>query len=145
MSQISAAIFEWDYSDVELLKKAKVSELQIAGIKNPSTETAMKAISKQKLARHCRRKTRSVTDTASMLEKVFSSLLNATDTLGVPLLKEDAMDVLNTESKHVQCLQDPTGVQLYTKIDTVKKGNISPLRLQVWQRNYIPGKFSQSH
>ena len=125
MSQISAAIFEWDHADVELLKKAKVSELQIAGIKIPSAETVLKAISKQELARHCRRKTRSVTDTTSMLEKVFSSLLNATDTLGVPLLKEDAMAVLNTESRHVPCLQDPTGVQLYTKVDTIKKGNVS--------------------
>jgi hypothetical protein len=125
MSQIYAAIFEWDHADVELLKKAKVSEWQIAGIKIPSTETVLKAISKQELTRHCRRKIRSVTDTTSTLEKVFSSLLNATDTLGVPLLKEDAMAVLNTESRHVPCLQDPTGVQLYTKVDTIKKGNVS--------------------
>jgi hypothetical protein len=125
MSQIYAAIFEWDHADVELLKKAKVSEWQIAGIKIPSTETVLKAISKQELTRHCRRKIRSVTDTTSTLEKVFSSLLNATDTLGVPLLKEDAMAVLNTESRHVPCLQDPTGVQLFTKVDTIKKGNVS--------------------
>jgi hypothetical protein len=121
MSQIYAAIFEWDHADVELLKKAKVSEWQIAGIKIPSTETVLKAISKQELTRHCRRKIRSVTDTTSTLEKVFSSLLNATDTLGVPLLKEDVMAVLNTESRHVPCLQEPTGVLLYTKIDTIKK------------------------
>jgi hypothetical protein len=71
MSQIYAAIFEWDHADVEHLKKAKVLELQIAGIKIPSTETVLKAISKQELARHCRRKTRSVTDTTSMLENFF--------------------------------------------------------------------------
>lgn len=35
------------------------------------------------------------------------------------------MAVLNTESRHVPCLKDPTGVQLYTKVDTIKKGNVS--------------------
>lgn len=31
------------------------------------------------------------------------------------------MAVLNTESRHVQCLQDSTGVQLHTKVDTIEK------------------------
>jgi hypothetical protein len=52
-------------------KKAKVSELQMPKMKNPSIETAMKAISKQELAGHCRQKTRSVTNTTSMLENFF--------------------------------------------------------------------------
>lgn len=36
MAWISAAIFEWDFSDVELLKNAKCSELKLAGIREPS-------------------------------------------------------------------------------------------------------------
>jgi hypothetical protein len=39
MARISTAIFEWDFCDVELLKKAKCGELKLAGIRQPSPET----------------------------------------------------------------------------------------------------------
>jgi hypothetical protein len=71
MSQISVAIFEWNHADVEFLKKSKSVRVADAKMKNPSIETAMKAISKQELAGHCRQKTRSVTNTTSMLENFF--------------------------------------------------------------------------
>lgn len=48
------------------------SELQIAGIKHPSTETVMKATTKQELARYCHRKTRGVQVTVGMLETVLA-------------------------------------------------------------------------
>ncbi|EFX65479.1 hypothetical protein DAPPUDRAFT_333147 [Daphnia pulex] len=125
MSRISTAIFEWDSSDVALLKEAKCGELKLAGIRQQSQETVLKSITKQELARHCRRMTRGVENTTNLLEELFSSLMDVTDTLGVPILRENAFEILETEIKHIQCLQDPTGVLLYTKTISIEKGGIS--------------------
>jgi len=126
MSRISTAIFEWDSSDVALLKEAKCGELKLAGIRQPSQETVLKSITKQELARRfCCRRTRGVENRTNLLEELFSSLMDVTDTLGVPILRENAFEILETEIKHIQCLQDPTGVLLYTKTGSIEKGGIS--------------------
>ena len=49
--------------------------------------------------------------------------MDVTDTLGVPILRENAFEILETEIKHIQCLQDPTVVLLYT--GSIEKGGIS--------------------
>ena len=152
MARISTAIFEWDFCDVELLKKAKCGELKLAGIRQPSPETVFKSISKQELARHCRRKTRGVENTTNLLEELFSSFTDLTDTLGVPILRENAFEILDTEIKHIQCLQDPVGVLLYTKTGSIEKGGIllpvyrcgrGTTSLESFHshiKNFIPGK-----
>ena len=46
------------------------------------------------------------------------------DTLGVPLFDNEKMtNIWETQKKHVQCIQDPEGVSLYTKIGESKKGS----------------------
>ncbi|EFX68968.1 hypothetical protein DAPPUDRAFT_329554 [Daphnia pulex] len=125
MSGISGAIFEWDAFDVNLLRDAKRAELKLAGIQNPSTETVEKAVTKTELARHCRRKTRGTEVTIRLLDQLCSSFTGITDSLGVPILKEDAIDIFETEKWHVNCIQDPDGVQLYTKTGELVKGGIT--------------------
>jgi hypothetical protein len=49
--------------------------------------------------------------------------MDVTDTLGVHILRENAFEILETEIKHIQCLQDPTVVLLYT--GSIEKGGIS--------------------
>jgi hypothetical protein len=45
------------------------------------------------------------------------------DTLGVPLLDtEKTMEMWEAQEKHVECIQDPPNVQLYTKTGTLVKG-----------------------
>jgi hypothetical protein len=113
MSRILTAIFDWDSGDVELLKEAKCGELKLAGIRNPSQETVVKSITKQELARRfCCRRTRGVENRTNLLEELFSSLMDVTDTLGMPILRENAFEIFETEIKHIQCLQDPTEVLL---------------------------------
>ena len=47
------------------------------------------------------------------------------DTLGVPLFdNEKMMNIWETQKKHVQCIQDPEGVSLYTQTGTCKKGDV---------------------
>ena len=89
MAGLSACIFEWDSGDYQLLMQAKRAELIAAGIPNPSGDAVKKAIKKEELARHCRRKTRGVEQTMELIEELLLSLSTATDTLGVPLFKEE--------------------------------------------------------
>jgi hypothetical protein len=53
-----------------------------------------------------------VENRTNLLEELFSSLMDVTDTLGMPILRENAFEILETEIKHIQCLQDPTEVLL---------------------------------
>jgi hypothetical protein len=52
MSRLSAAIFEWDRSDLDLLLAAKRSELIAAGVPNSLQRAVQKAVSEEeRLAR----------------------------------------------------------------------------------------------
>lgn len=157
MKKISAAIFEWEPTDVEALRKAKRNELLLTGIINPSPETVNRAVKKTELARHCRRRTRGKEKTIQSIESVLLSLRNSTDCLGVPLFRDGEMDVWNVEKIHMECIQDPEDVQLYTKVGDLLKGGVS---LPVFRcgrgttsleschchlKNFIPGKSIQKN
>ena len=78
MSQLSSAIFEWDREDFEHLM---------------SLSAIQKAISKDEMARHCKWRTRGVKQTTEAIEALLLSFSMATDTLGVPLLKEEIKSI----------------------------------------------------
>ena len=87
MSRLSStAIFEWDMGDLTHLLEAKKGEMVAAGIPRPTDAAARKAISRDELLKHCRQRPRGVEVTISAIEQL---LLSLTDTLGVPLLKEE--------------------------------------------------------
>lgn len=58
MSRLSEAIFEWDKTDYDRLADAKRGCLQQEGVRNPSMSAIHKAITREELSRHCRRRTR---------------------------------------------------------------------------------------
>lgn len=124
MSKISAAIFEWDESDIDLLRKAKRRELQLAGLHDPSPDAVNKAITKAEHARHCRRKTRGAETTTHLIECLSHSLMGSTDSLGVPLFRDEVLDIWHIEKRHIICLQDPSNVKLYTKTGEISKGGV---------------------
>ena len=124
MAGLSACIFEWDSGDYQLLMQAKRAELIAAGIPNPSGDAVKKAIKKEELARHCRRKTRGVEQTMELIEELLLSLSTATDTLGVPLFKEEMTTIWEEQKKHVRCIQDPPGIQLYTIVGHMTIGGM---------------------
>ena len=113
MAAISNCIFEWDRDDYQLLITAKRHELVTAGVHMPTEVAVMKAITREEAERHCRRKTRGVAE-MEMLERLLLSFSSATDTLSVPLLKEEMTDIWEEQKRHIKCLQDPPQVQLYT-------------------------------
>ena len=124
MSRLSSSIFEWDEEDLQCLIEAKKAELMRAGVRNPETTAARKAIGRRELARHCRRRTRGVTRTVELIEALLLSFSSATDTLGEPLLKEETQSIWEEQRRHVSCLQDPPGVELYTITGHINKGGV---------------------
>ena len=100
---------------------AKKSEMRQAGITNISDNAVKKAIKREELAKHCRRGTRGVETTIKMVEELLLGLSSATDTLGVPLLREEMPD---EQKHHVHCLQDPPNVLLYTITGHLRKGSV---------------------
>lgn len=109
MGRLSSCIFEWEERDVDLLMSAKRSKLQSAGVPNPTDSAVMKAISQKEMAR---RRTRGAAETLHLIETLLLSLLGATDTLGVPLFRDEIKDIWEEQKRHLPCLQDPPGIQL---------------------------------
>ena len=83
MALLSSYVFEWDQDDFGNLMAAKKEELVRAGVSNPSDATVKKAVSKEELVHHCRRKTRNTSDTTDLIEALLLAMSPATDSLGV--------------------------------------------------------------
>ena len=78
---------------------------------------------KKELALHCRRHTRGG---EPLLDSLFTTMSPATDVLGVPLFRDEMMsEIWPEQKKHVACIQDPPGVQLYTVTGNSTKGGKS--------------------
>ncbi|KAK9966286.1 hypothetical protein ABG768_028068 [Culter alburnus] len=124
MSRLSHCIFMWDQGDLTALKKAKRAELEAD--RKPSSEAdVLRCISRSELALHCRRTTRGTKETLAMIESHIQAFDGdaGRDTLGVPLINSARMrEILKSQRKHVACIQDPLGVQLYMQTGTVVKG-----------------------
>ena len=124
MSQLSQCIFEWDESDLSLLIEAKKGELVQAGLADPSPSAVRNSLSKKELSRHCKRKTRGHQETLKGIEALLLALFPLTDSLGVPLFKEEMKVIWQEQQQHVSCLHDPPGVPLYTVTGHITKGGV---------------------
>ena len=80
------------------------------------------AITKDEPAKHCRRRTRGVARTKGNIEALLLAFSSASDTLGVPLFKSEIKEVWMEQQKHLLCIQDPEGIQLYTLTGHITKG-----------------------
>ena len=124
MKQLSSCIFEWDEADINLLMSAKRGELQMAGIPNPSNATVKEALTSKELARHCRRRTRGPEETAGLIESLLLTLSSSTDTLGIPLFRDEMREIWEEEQRHLPCIHDPTNIPLYTLTGHSNKGGV---------------------
>ncbi len=124
MGRMASCIFEWDGTDVKRLEQAKREELKAAGIPHPSDSAVRKAITKAEMARHCKRRTRGFAATKEAINNLLLELSTSTDTLGVPLLKPEIWTIWSEQQRHLDCIQDPPDIQLYTKTGEIAKGGI---------------------
>ncbi|CAL8257266.1 unnamed protein product [Arctogadus glacialis] len=116
MARLSFTIFEWDGEDVRRLMEAKQSS---------EGRDAQVTLSAKELARHCRRRTRGAAETERLIQEVLDAFCHVTDTMGVPLIDRARMeDIWGTQRRHLDCVQDPEGVELYTKTGEITKGGV---------------------
>ncbi|KAJ4934746.1 hypothetical protein JOQ06_007529 [Pogonophryne albipinna] len=81
-------------------------------------------ISKKELSLYCRRRTRGEVATITLIEQLLEKLggNNGRDLMGVPLLEQVRMEhIWRVQRRHVKCIQDVPGVQLYTVTGTTIK------------------------
>ena len=133
MLQLSASIFEWDPDDIKKLYNAKHAQLLASGNVRVGDDDITKHISKKEMATHCRRRTRGVEECSRLIQQLiqtFSSDLGK-DTMGIPLLDADrAWQIWGEQQRHLPCIQDPDGIELYTCTGHTTKGNV---RLPVYR------------
>lgn len=120
--KLSSYIFEWDREDVQCLKEAKRAEWKSSHSGHaPTEEQLMATISPGELKRHCRRRIREMEEIRSMISGLLESVWELTDTTGLRLVNHDSMPhVWEVQQKHLECLQDPAGVKLYTQVGTLQ-------------------------
>jgi len=152
MARLSVCIFEWDPNDHAQLCRAKAAQLQL------STTEARRCLTRDELALHCRRRTRSTSEIIRLISHLIDSLTGdaGRDTLGLELFDTDVMNkIWADEKKHVRCLQDPdpATVSLYTETGSLVKGGVrlktyrcgrGTVSLESFHRHlvtFIPGKY----
>ncbi|XP_054867593.1 uncharacterized protein LOC129349166 [Amphiprion ocellaris] len=129
MRQLSHCIFEVDSGDACRLAEAKRSELDGKhGVVGLTDAEVIRRISKEEWRLHCRRRTRWAEETALLINDLLDTFGGPAgrDTLDIPLL--DALriqDIWKTQRRHLSCIQDPPGVQLYTQTGRLTKGGVS--------------------
>lgn len=158
-SKLSTCIFEWDKEDIHRLKEAKRAELKKKHQGHiPTDSQVLSSIKSSELVKHCRRRTRGVEETRVLIKQLLDSMWDLTDTSGLHLINHDSMsDVWEIQQKHLPCIQDPPGVQLYTNtgsglekgdktLDVLRcgRGSSSLESFHLHQCGFIPGKLKHS-
>ncbi|XP_062239342.1 uncharacterized protein LOC133949157 [Platichthys flesus] len=116
MTHLSTAIFEWDSGDLSRLEEAKQSEEE---------GDACVQLTSKELASHCRRRTRGVLETERLIQEVLDYFWVATDSMGIPFIDHAKMEeVWSMQRRHLHCIQDPPGVELYVKTGEVTMGDV---------------------
>ncbi|KAK3729301.1 hypothetical protein QZH41_011429, partial [Actinostola sp. cb2023] len=112
LRRLSQCIFQWSNEDLSLLKSAKKSQLQKQGIKDPSDAVIIEHTNRKEFALHCRRKTRGIVQTATMIYDLLMTFTGpqGCDSTGVPLLDNERMwEIWDSQQRHIECIQDPEG------------------------------------
>lgn len=124
MAKLSDAIFIWDSTDFDLLKRAKRNQLTESGVRNVTESAIVKAITSEELARHCKRRTRGILETETAIETLIFTMSEMTDSLGVAVFNDEIKDIWQQQKRHLPCIQDVVGIQLYTVTGHLTKSGI---------------------
>ncbi|XP_038126462.1 uncharacterized protein LOC119773545 isoform X1 [Cyprinodon tularosa] len=128
MRQLSHCIFEVDPEDARRLTDAKRSELgREHRMFDLSDTEVIQRISKEERRLHCRPRTRGAEQTTILIQNLLDTFRGPAgrNTLNIPLLDDlRIQDIWNTQMRHLSCIQDPPGVQLYTQTGTLTKGGV---------------------
>ncbi|MEQ2189554.1 hypothetical protein GOODEAATRI_026422, partial [Goodea atripinnis] len=158
MRALSSCIFEWDAGDLDLLRQAKIKQLQQEGIACTTNFVVEGRITKKELSTFCRRRTRGEVATIVQIECLLEELRGpkGRDLMGVPLLDEVRMKhIWRVQQRHVKCIQDVPGIQLYTEVGDISISGIKLIRYRCARgstslesfhchlNRFIPGEWNQ--
>nr|XP_054591764.1 uncharacterized protein LOC129156180 [Nothobranchius furzeri] len=128
MRQLSYCIFEVDAEDARRLVGAKRSELEgTHGMVNLTDADVIQRISKEEWRLHCRRRTRGAEESTLLIQNLLDTFRGPAghNTLNIPLLNAlRIQDIWDTQRRHLSCIQDPPGMQLYTQTGSLQKGGV---------------------
>lgn len=128
MRQLSHCIFEVDAEDAGRLVEAKRSQLGGRhGMVDLTEDQIIQKITREEWRLHCRRRTRGAEESTLLIQDLLDTFGGpaGNDTLGIPLLDAFRIqDIWSTQRRHLSCIQDPPGVQLYTRTGSLTKGGV---------------------
>ena len=116
--------YEWDAGDLALLREAKQAQLAARGM---CYADVSQQITRKELERHCRRRTRGADETTILIQALIDVLDSPSgcDTMGVRLFDHERIQAeWAVQQRHVGCIQDVDGLQLYRQTGTLKKGGV---------------------
>ena len=85
MTALTAAVFEWEIQDLQALYEAKRAELAKNGINTDPLASMDKYVTKNDLAKHCRRQIRQPDQIADEIPSLIEKYKSANDSTGTPL------------------------------------------------------------
>ena len=85
--------------------------------------TRKKHVTKQELARHCRRTTRNSEEMKEVISQLLETFKSARDSLGAPLPRPEIDTIWKEQVKHCNCISDPESVKLHLIVRTLQKGD----------------------
>ncbi|XP_063078300.1 uncharacterized protein LOC134468289 [Engraulis encrasicolus] len=128
MQQLSSAIFEWDADDTARLFAAKKQQMVAQGMTTvPDDAAVMRLVSRREMAAHCRRRTRGAEESQRLIDDLIAIYSSewGRDTMGISLFNDRIHDIWAEQRRHLACIQDPPGVELYTETGRLDKGGSS--------------------
>ena len=128
-STVMQLLYSWFiYGDITVVSlMSREGCLQYEGVHNPFMSAIQKAISKEELVHHCRRRTRGAEITLQLIEELVlesSSFPTAVDSNGVYVFSGDMVKILNEEKKHIKRIQDPDRIRFNIVMGHIIKGGM---------------------
>ena len=123
MEKLSACIFKIDSGDYKNLLAAKKGELRASALNLPSDDAVQKSVKKKEVMRHCRRRTRGVcVASQKSVDELILLFTGCTDRCSV--LSADIIKIWNEQKRHLEYIQDPPNISLYSKTGEITKGRV---------------------
>jgi len=96
----------------------------VVGIQSPSDDAVAKAVTKNELALHCRRRTRNPEEIRLRIDELIEKMKALTCSVGLPVLREEMAAIWQEQQRHLHCISDVPEVQLYTITGSLKKAGV---------------------
>ena len=95
----------------------------VVGIQSQSDDAVAKAVTKNELALHCRRRTRNP-EIRLRIDELIKKMKALTCSVGLHVLREEIAAIWEEQQRHLHCISDVPEVQLYTITGSLIKAGV---------------------